>query len=68
MEDDFREIIMKRRIFEIISRAEDGDRASRVFDISVMVLIIVSVLSIILQSFEGLAERYATVFSVLEIV
>lgn len=59
---------MKRRIFEIISRAEDGDRASRVFDISVMVLIIVSVLSIILQSFEGLAERYATVFSVLEIV
>lgn len=44
---------MKRRVFEIISRAEDGDRASRVFDISIMVLIALSVVAIVLQSSKG---------------
>lgn len=59
---------MKRRIFEIISRAEDGDRASRVFDISIMVLIALSVVAIVLQSFESLATRYASAFSIFETV
>ena len=57
---------MKKRIFEIISRAEDGDRASRVFDLSIMALIVISILSIILQSFENLATQYASLFTVLE--
>ena len=59
---------MKRRIFEIISRAEDGDRASRVFDISIMVLIALSVIAIVLQSYQTLAVRYASVFSTFETV
>lgn len=53
---------IKRRVFEIISRAENGDRMSRVFDVSIMMLIIVSILSIILQSYESLASRYADLF------
>lgn len=59
---------MKRRVFEIISRAEDGDRASRVFDVSIMVLIALSVMAIVLQSYQTLAVRYASVFSTFETV
>ncbi len=59
---------MKIRIFEIISRAEDSDRASRIFDLSIMGLIILSVLSIILQSFDTLATQYAAAFHALEAV
>ena len=59
---------MKRRIFEIISRAEDGDRASRVFDLSIMVLIALSVVAIVLQSYESLSVRYASVFTTFETV
>ena len=59
---------MKKRIFDIISKAESGDRASRVFDFGIMTLIILSVISIILQSFEDIAEKYDTLFSIFEIV
>lgn len=59
---------MKRRIFEIISRAEDGDQASRIFDVFIMALIALSVVAIVLQSFESLAVRYAAAFSVFETV
>ena len=59
---------MKKRIFDIINKAETGDRASRVFDLGIMALIILSVISIILQSFENIAEKYDTLFSIFEIV
>ena len=59
---------MKRRVFEIISRAEDGDRASKVFDVTIMVLIVLSILSIILQSFDVLATTWAGGFHALEVV
>lgn len=59
---------MKRRIFDIISKAESGDRASRIFDVGIMSLIILSVISITLQSFDDLAEKYNTLFSIFETV
>lgn len=59
---------MKRRVYEIISRAEDGDRASKVFDVTIMALIVLSILSIILQSFESLATAWAGGFHALEVV
>lgn len=59
---------MKRRVFEIISKAENGDRASRIFDVSIMTLIVLSVLSIILESFQSVADRFGSVFHVFEIM
>lgn len=59
---------MRRRVFQIISKAERGDRASRVFDVSIMTLIVLSVLSIILESFQEIATRYNSVFRAFEIV
>ncbi len=59
---------IKKRTFEIISRAEDGDRLSAVFDWSIMLLIVLSILNIILDSFQSIHESCKTLFQVFEII
>lgn len=59
---------IKKRIFEIISKAEDGDRASKIFDWSIMILIALSIISIILESFASIYEKYHSVFQVFEVI
>ena len=39
---------IKQRTFEIISRADQGDLASKIFDDAIMALIFLSILSIVL--------------------
>lgn len=58
----------KKRVFEIISKAEEGDRASRIFDWTIMILIALSVISIILESFENIAARHQTVLRMFEAI
>ena len=59
---------IKRRVFEIVDKAEDGDWASKLFDGSIMVLIALSILSIILESFPDINAKYRSVFQVFEII
>ena len=59
---------VRARVFEIVSKAEDGDRVSRIFDWSIMALIALSLLSIILESFLRLYTKYYTVFRAFETV
>lgn len=59
---------IKKRVFVIISKAEDGDRASKIFDWSIMILIALSIISIILESFANIYEKYHPVFQVFEII
>ena len=59
---------IKKRIFEIISKAENGDLASQFFDWSIMALIALSIISIILESFAGIYEKWHSVFQVFEII
>ena len=59
---------IKKRIFEIISKGSDGDRASKLFDSFIMLLIAISIASIVLESFENIAAQYKPVFSALEIL
>lgn len=59
---------IKRRVFEIISKAENGNRASQVFDWTIMALIALSIISIILESFAGIYEKWHTVFQTFEII
>ena len=59
---------LKRRIYEIISKAEEGDKASKIFDVSIIVLIALSIIAIILQSFKSLAVRYEAVFHWFEVI
>ena len=56
----------KKRVFEIVSRGSDGDRASKLFDSVIMALIAVSIVSIVLESFETIAAQYAPALSALE--
>ncbi len=59
---------IKKRVFEIISKAEDGDRVSAVFDWCIMGLIALSVLTIILESFASIYNQWHPVFHVLEVI
>lgn len=58
----------KQRVFEIISKAENGDRASSIFDWSIMILIALSILTIILDSFQSIHQKYQSLFQVFEII
>lgn len=59
---------IKKRVFEIISKAEDGDRASKIFDWSIMILIALSIISIILESFASIYDKYHPVFQAFEVI
>ena len=58
---------IKRRVFDIINKADDNDRASKVFDILIVMLITLSVVAIVLESFENLASKYEKVFSIFDV-
>ena len=57
---------LKKRVFEIISKAENGDQLSQIFDWSIMTLIGLSVLSIILESFSNINAKYRSLFQVFD--
>lgn len=59
---------IKQRTFEIISRADQGDLASKIFDDAIMALIFLSILSIVLESFQSIHDRFGFVFSVFEVI
>ena len=59
---------LKKRTFDIINKAEDGDLASRIFDWTIMLLIALSTVSIILESFQSIREAYSSLFNILEII
>lgn len=58
---------IKNRVFEIIQTATDGNIASRVFDISIIVLIIINVITVIAETF-SLPEIVSTIFYYIEFV
>ena len=53
---------IKRRVFEIISKAEEGDKVSRTFDITILSLILLSVFSFFFESYDTLQTEYQVVF------
>lgn len=59
---------IKKRIYEIISKAEEGDRVSKIFDWSIMILIALSIISIILESFVSIYDKYHSVFQIFEVI
>ena len=56
---------IKKRIFEIIQVAQDGDKASRIFDLFILALILVNVLLVILDTF-NLPADVKNVFGLIE--
>lgn len=56
------------RIFLIIEKAEEGDKASRIFDLFIISLIILNVTAVILESFINIQTRYSTEFKLFEVM
>ena len=47
---------IKRRVYEILDKARPGDAASRIFDISIMSIIIISILTVFIETFSISAQ------------
>ena len=60
--------IFRRRVYEIINKADDGDTLSRLFDGLIMTMIFLSILSIVLESFENLNTKYFHCFRTFEVI
>lgn len=59
---------MKKRIFQIIEKAEEHDRLSKIFDNILLIIIAFNVLAIILESYDSLSIKYNYVFRYIEVV
>ncbi len=59
---------MKLRIYEIIEKAENGDTVSRYFDNTILLLILLTIVAIIMESYQEIDKVYAKQFSIFEIV
>lgn len=60
--------LSRKRLFELLEVARPGDRASRIVDIVLVVLIIGSVAAIVLESVDDFATRYSPVFDWLQVL
>ncbi len=60
-------ISIKKRIFEVIEKGRPGDRASRYFDIFLVILIVLNVTAIILASVKPIYSAFRTGFKAFEI-
>jgi voltage-gated potassium channel len=58
---------MRRRVFTLLSTAESGDRASRMVDVFLAVLIVANVLAAIFQTVESLYQAWHVWFDAFEI-
>ena len=59
---------IQNRVYEIIEKGKAGDKASRVFDICIVTLIILNVTAIILGSIEEINVHLELPFRIFEIV
>ena len=59
---------VRRRTYEVLEKAGEGDRLSQAVDIVIIAVILANMGAVVLESFEGLYERYAGWFAALELV
>jgi len=50
--------VIRKRIFEIIEPADKKDIHSKIFDVSIIAIIIINIISVILESFESIRINY----------
>ena len=59
---------LRYRIYQLLEKAEDGDRASRLVDIGLFILVSVNVLAVSLETIDSLHRAYADIFLWIEVV
>ena len=57
---------IRRRVWEIVEAAKVGDKASRVFDIAILILIFTNVLAVVFGTVESVQQKYGTQLAVFE--
>ena len=60
-------ISIKKRVFEIIEKGKPGDRASRHFDLFLVLLILLNVVAIIIASVKSIYNAFPPGFIVFEV-
>lgn len=60
--------MIRKRIFEIIEPADNHDKVSKVFDNSILIIIVISIISIIIESFDNIAENYTSYLYFIEVI
>lgn len=58
---------LKRRVYEVLEVAGEGDRASRIVDISVLTLIALNIVTLILETMPSIHDRWAVHFAYFEV-
>jgi voltage-gated potassium channel len=56
----------RERIYKIIEKAEDGDKASAVFDWFLIILLCFNIIAVISSSFSGIQDKYGKLFTYFE--
>ena len=59
---------LRYRVYQLLEKAEDGDRASRLVDIGLFILVSVNVLAVSLETVDSLQRAYANIFWWIEVV
>jgi voltage-gated potassium channel len=59
---------IRKRTWEIVEVAKSGDKASRIFDISILTLIFLNVVAVIIGSVSSIQERWGAFLTVFEII
>ena len=59
-----KQMSVKERIYEIIFESDTS--AGKLFDVSLLILIFISVLTVILESVDSLHSRYASLFFIVD--
>jgi len=57
---------LRDRIHQVVERAHEGDRASRIFDFTILSLIFINVAAVVLETVPSLFARFGTSFRLLE--
>jgi voltage-gated potassium channel len=60
--------MFKKRVFEIIEKAEDGDIPSSVFDISIIILIVLNIIAVTASSFNTFEAQHSVMLYRFEVI
>ena len=58
----------KRRTYEILCKAEEGDLASKVVDWIIVLLVLLTAVTVVLGSYQDIEQRYHGIFHLLEVI
>jgi voltage-gated potassium channel len=63
-----RKVTVRKRIYQILEKAQPGDIASRVVDLTILALIVLNVVSLMLETIPSLVDRWGRFFDQLNLV